>query len=128
MAVFYFKLEFVFDDTAPADASVFIQLRDNPPIYQAHTTKEEYDILDESEKNEFLTTLFEMAGVVELATSAYRIWLMKSPAYNWEEVLDPIVHYLMSYFEYDDLQTLPGSANIDGTGLTLGSINQRRRI
>lgn len=128
MANFFYKLEFVFDDTAPGDASVFIQMRNNPPIYQDHITKEEYDILPDEEKNDFLTHLFAFAGVVELSTKAYRIWLMKSPVYHWDEVLVPILYYLTAYYSYDTYEALPGSANVDGTGLTLSSPNNRRKI
>lgn len=124
----FVKLEYVYDDETPADASVFIHLRRNPPIYQAHIDKEDYDILPDEEKNEFLTALFVIAGVTELSTSAYRIWLMKSPVYLWSEIIPPVLEYLRSYYSEADIQFLPGSANVDGTGFTLDKPGQRRKI
>src|SRR4051812_15596106 len=114
MSDFLYKLEFIYDDGSPADASVFIQMRDNVPIYQAHIAKEDYDVLPDDQKNDFLTHLFNIAGVVELSTKAYRIWMMKSPVYSWEEILLPTLTYLVDYFHYDDYAELPGSGKPNG--------------
>jgi len=126
MASFYYKLEFIYDDTSSSDASVFIQMRDNPPIYQDDITKEVYDVLPDDQKDDFLTQMFSFAGVTELSTKAYRIWLMKAPTYSWEEVLVPILYYLTSFYGKDDFQSLPGSAMVNGMGLKLNSITNRR--
>lgn len=128
MASFLYKLEFVYDGTSAADASVFVQMRDNPPIYQRRIRKEDYDVLSEEEKDDFLTHLFAFAGVVEVSAGAYRLWMMKSPVYSWEEVLTPIMYYLTSYFGYDDFRPMAGSGNLDGTGFSLDSITQRRDV
>jgi hypothetical protein len=128
MTQLIYKLEYVFDDSTAADESVFIHIRDNPPIYQSRITKESYDILPEEEKNEFLTQIFNMAGVTELSSKAYRLWVMKSPVYNWKEVMDPSIDYLRTFFGHTDTQSLPGSANTDGTGFKLDSINNRRKV
>jgi hypothetical protein len=128
MSTFYYKFEFIYDDTSSADASVFIQMRDNPPIYQEHITKEDYDILPEEQKNDFLTHLFAFAGVVEVSTKAYRIWLMKATTFSWEEVLLPILYYLTAYFGYDDFESLPGSGWINGMGFKLDAMTNRRKI
>lgn len=128
MSDFQYKLEFSYDSSASADASVFIQMRDNPPIYQDRIEKEVYDLLAQSSKSDFLTALFNIAGVVELSSKAYRIWLMKSPVYSWQEVLVPTLAYLSYYFQHDRLSPLPGSGNTDGTGLTLDSQSNRRKI
>lgn len=125
---FFYKLEFIFDDTAPSDASVFIQMRDNPPIYQEHVTKESYDILPSLSKHVFLTNLFLIAGVTELSTKAYRVWIMKSPVYSWSEVLVPVLFYMSGFFGYSGIKDLPGSGNLDGTGLTLNASTNRRKI
>lgn len=123
-----YKLEFIFDESTPSDSSVFIHLRENPPIYQSHIDKEDYDILEDDDKHEFLTALFTIAGVVELSTTAYRIWLMKSPVYYWSEVMNPILAYLKDYYGEDSLSQLPGSAQVDGQGFTLTKTSQRRKI
>lgn len=128
MSVFYYKLEFLYDDTAPSDDGVYIHMRDNPPIYKEHTTKEDYDVLGDDEKNAFLTELFTVAGVVEVSTKAYRIWLMKSPVYTWEEVLAPIIYYLMTFYGDDSSDSLPGSGQIDGRGVRLNAPVNRRKI
>lgn len=132
---FSYKLEFLYDDGTPSDASVFIQMRDNPPIYMVKTNKEDYDIIPDTEKNPFITKLFDIAGVTEMSLKAYRIWIMKSPTYTWFEVLDPIIIYLASFYGYTGSVTLPASGLVDGsngtyipTGNQLVSVNNRRPI
>jgi len=125
---FQYKLEFSFDDTTASDSSVYIQLRNNPPIYQAHIDKENYDVLPEEQKNEFLTNLFLIAGVTELSTRAYRVWLMKSPTYTWEEVLLPVIYYMAGYYGESTIESLPGSGQINGTGFYISNANQRRKL
>lgn len=128
MATLWYKLEYVFDETAPADSSVYIHLRDNPPIYQSHIDKEDYDVLPTELKHDFLTGLFVISGVVELSTKAYRVWLMKSPVFTWPEVIDPVIDGIRRWYNYDDIKMLPGSAFHDGTGTTLNSPNNRRKV
>lgn len=125
---FPFRLEFLYNDSTPSDASVYIQMRDNPPIYQKHITKEDYDILPTASKNDFLTGIFEVAGVTELSTGAYRVWLMKSPVYTWAEVLLPVLTFIGEGYGYSGLNPLPGSAQPDGTGFTLSSVDNRRSV
>jgi hypothetical protein len=125
---FVYKLEFNYDNKAPADASVYIQMRENPPIYQDHIDKEDYDIRPSELKHPFLTTIFNIAGVTELSSKAYRLWLMKSPVYTWEEVLTPVLDYLRDYYHFDSIAELPGSAHVDGTGFTLDDPVNRRKI
>lgn len=126
MATFKYKLEFIYDENAPADAAVFIQMRDNPPVYQDHIDKEVYEV--EGPQSDFLTGLFDVPGVVEVSVRAYRIWLMKSPVYTWKEVLEAVLAYLTSYYSYDSAEPLAGSANVDGTGFTLTGQSNRRKI
>lgn len=123
-----YKLEYSYDENSRSDSSVFIQLRRNPPIYQAHIDKEDYDILPDEQKHEFLTSLFNIAGVTELSTRAYRVWLMKSPVYTWEEVMLPVLYYMAGYYGDSGIEPLPGSGNPDGTGFTISNPNQRRKI
>lgn len=127
MALSY-KLEYVFDDTRPSDSSVYIHLRENPPRYMPHIDKEDYDILEDDEKHEFLDSLFNIAGVTELSSRAYRLWIMKSPSYNWREVLEPVLAYLASYFGESGYESQPGSANVDGTGFTVATTKNRRKL
>ena len=125
---FEYKLEFTYDETTPSDSSVYIQMRRNTPIYQSHITKEDYDVLPDIQKNAFLTGLFNISGVVELSTKAYRIWVMKSPVFNWEEVLTPLLYYVANFYGESAITSLPGSAMIDGSGFKIDAVIQRRKI
>ena len=123
-----YRLEFNYDESTRSDSSVFIQLRENPPIYQEHIDKEKYDILSEELKNVFLTSIFNISGVTELSVKSYRVWLMKSPVYNWKEVLDPVLYYIASYYSFDDIEQMLASGNTDGTGFTLSQPINRRKL
>ena len=123
-----YRLEFNYDESTRSDSSVFIQLRENPPIYQEHIDKEKYDILPEELKNVFLTSIFNISGVTELSVKAYRVWIMKSPVYNWKEVLDPVLYYIASYYSFDDIEQMLASGNTDGTGFTLSQPINRRKL
>ncbi len=125
---FPYKLEFVYDESAPADSSVFIQMRDNPPTYMVHTTKEDFDILSIDQKDPFIKALFDISGIHEMSIKTYRIWIMKSPVYSWTEILNPVLYYLANFYGYVGITALPGSGNIDGTGLQLTSLNNRRKV
>jgi hypothetical protein len=125
---FDYKLEFSYNESTPSDSSVYIQMRRNTPVYQAHIDKEDYDILSDELKHEFLTGLFNISGVVELSTKAYRIWLMKSPVFSWEEVLLPVLYFTANYYGESTISELPGSASPNGTGFKLNTPVQRRKI
>lgn len=121
-----YKLEYIYDEGNPSDDSVYIQLRVNPPIYRSHTDKEDYDVLPEEEKHPFLTNLFSIAGVTEVSSRAYRVWLMKSPVYSWQEVLDPILNFLKNWYSESSLEPLPGSGTTNGIGMRVDTVVQRR--
>lgn len=123
---FQYKLELIYEDGTPSDESVFIQMRFNTPVYRSHTDKEDYDVLPEEEKHPFLTGIFNIAGVTEVSSRAYRVWIMKSPVYSWEEVLLPTLHFIREWYGEDSLSQLPGSADPDGVGTRLENIDQRR--
>lgn len=127
MALLY-KLEFSYNDRSPSDSSVYIHLREDPPVYQTQIDKEDYAVLTEDEQNDFVTGIFDVPGVVELSVRAYRIWLMKSPVYFWKEVIDGVLAHLAEQFEEDSVSPLPGSGTPDGEGFTLGTPNQRRKV
>lgn len=128
MANLTYKLEFNRDDDAPSDSSVYIQLRVNPPIYQKLIDKEDYDILPAELKHEFTTNLFNIAGVTELSIRAYRVWLMKSPIYSWEEVLLPVLFYMAGYYGFDGIEAYLGSGSPDGSGFFLNRPSDRRKL
>lgn len=123
-----YKLEYSYDESKSSDSSVYIQIRRDPPVYQARIDKEDYDALPSNLKDDFLTSLFNVAGVTELSSRAYRIWIMKSPVFSWQEVLTPVLNYLADFYGETGIESLPGSGNIDGTGFTISNPNQRRKI
>jgi hypothetical protein len=123
-----YKLEFNYDEGTRSDSAVYIHLRENPPKYQAHIDKEDYDVLPSELKHEFITALFNISGVTELSSRAFRVWLMKSPIFSWEEVLLPVLYYIANYFGEASIEELPGSAKPNGTGYTLPSPIQRRKL
>ena len=119
MAIYY-KIEYLKDDNQPEDISVFIHMKYNVPIYQSKIDKEDYDVLPDDLKHPFLTGLFAIGGIVEVSCRAYRIWISRSPVFSWEETLGPIFNYLLFWYDEDTLIELQGS------GITLGEVNERR--
>ena len=123
-----YKLEYIYDSGAPSDCAVFIHLRDAPPVYLAHITKEDYDWLDSSLKNDFASGLLNVAGLTEISIKAYRVWLMKSPVYTWEEVLIPVLYFIAESLGKSGIFAIQGSADYTGSGFTVPSQSQRRKI
>ncbi len=70
----------------PSDEGCYIQLRKDIPTYTKKIGKEEFDGSDD-----FLQTLFDVDGVVSLSTTAFRVYIEKSPAFSWDEVLNPVI-------------------------------------
>lgn len=120
------KLEYVAVDDG--DDSVMWQIRRDPPAYIDRIGKEEYSRLDTTDQDPFITGLFDVVGVTEVSSQAYRIWVMKSPAYEWQEVNDSLQAYLLDEFGETDVEYLQGSANKDGTGFRLVSDRNRRDL
>jgi hypothetical protein len=118
MAAFQYKLEYLKDDELPQDPAVFIHLRVNTPIYMTKIKKENYDI--GTFKHDWMTGIFNIGGVVEAASQAYRVWLMKSPVFQWDEVIPPLIWFMADYLGLSPIQELPGS------GITLNAVTDRR--
>lgn len=122
-----YKLEFN-TPSGSADDAVFIHIRKNVPVYENRIDKEDYDVLPVANKHVFLTGIFNVAGVVEVSSRAYRVWVMKSPVYTWQEVINPVLNSIASSLGESTLNELPGSGRVDGTGTRLGSADQRRSL
>jgi hypothetical protein len=122
-----YKLEFN-TPTGPSDDSVYIHLRVDVPKYISRVGKEEYELLDPSDQDAFFDGLFAVPGVVEISVKAFRVWIMKSPIFNWEEVIVPVLAFLQGFYGEDTFNQLPGSANQDGLGTRLESEKQRRGL
>ena len=123
---YQYKLEYQWDDEDPADDGVYIQQRVDVPKYLSHIDKEAYEELEAEDKHAFTTGLLDVAGVTELSSRAYRVWIMKSPVYSWEEVLTATLLFLKDWYSETELEELPGSAKIEGVGTRLQSVRNRR--
>lgn len=77
----------------PSDEGVFIQLRHDVPSYIERTGKEDYDP-NGDDGSDFLTDLFNVNGVVVVSTTAYRVYIEKSPTYSWDEIINPVVEVI----------------------------------
>ncbi len=112
-----YKLEYGWATTTSDDA-VYVHLRTDPNAYYRYQTgKEAYAELDTEDQDALANGLFSVAGIEEIAVTAYRIWYMKSPAYQWNEVNQGALEFLATFFGEQALNQLQGSANINGSGL-----------
>lgn len=123
---FLYKLEYSYDNENPADSGVYVHMRQMPPITRRQTRKEDYDNLPAEDKHPFLDGIFNTPGVEEVSSLAYRIWIMKSPVYTWTEVNTSLLGFLTTWMMESSMEPMQGSANIDGSGLTLASPRNRR--
>lgn len=121
-----YRIEFSQDENTRSDSAAYIHIRQIPPIYQTAIDKEDYET--SLTKHPFITGIFNISGVCELSVKAYRIWLVKSPIFTWQEVLTPVLLYLANWFQNDSIVALPGSADLDGKGFVLPSPLQRRKL
>jgi hypothetical protein len=121
-----YRIEFSQDENTRSDSAAYIHIRQIPPIYQTAIDKEDYET--SLTKHPFITGIFNISGVCELSVKAYRIWLVKSPIFTWQEVLTPVLLYLANWFQNDSIVALPGSADLDGKGFILPSPLQRRKL
>jgi hypothetical protein len=121
-----YRIEFSQDENTRSDSAAYIHIRQIPPIYQTAIDKEDYET--SLTKHPFITGIFNISGVCEVSVKAYRIWLVKSPIFTWQEVLTPVLLYLANWFQNDSIVALPGSADLDGKGFILPSPLQRRKL
>lgn len=122
-----YKLEFNNPDGKNDDGAL-IHVKNVFNAFQDTIGKEDYLALDPADKQALITGLFNIEGVTEVQTTAFRIWIMKSPIYSWAEVMQPVLFYLRDQFGETELSPLAGSAEIDGSGLRLGTETGRRTI
>lgn len=115
---FQYKLEYYKDDESSQDSSVFIHMKHNVPIYMNKIDKEAYEIGEF--KHEWMDGIFGIGGITEASSRSYRVWVSKSPIFQWDEILPALLHYMMTYFSEDRLEEMPGS------GITLENVANRR--
>jgi hypothetical protein len=118
--VLQYKLEYYKNDNEPEDDSVYIHIRRNTPIYQNKIDKETYEL--GANRNDWMDGIFNIGGIVEASSRAYRLWVSKSPIWEWDEVLPPLLYFMKDYLEEDSLEELPGS------GISLNSSHDRRDL
>lgn len=121
-----YKLEYN-TPSGSSDESVYIHLRQDP-VFQTRIGKESYSSLPDEEKKDLITDIFDVPGVVELSAKAARLWIMKSPVFSWEEIIQPVLFVLRDYFGESQISPLPGSGLVDGSGFRLTSDKSRRSI
>lgn len=121
-----YKLEYNKKGTV-SDDSCYIHLRVDPRgYYRFQIGKESYDALDSADQDAFSNGLFNIPGVEEISVTAYRVWIMKSPVYEWLEVNTGVLEFIKTFFNQDSLEEIQGSAKIKGDGLRLISEIDRR--
>jgi hypothetical protein len=118
MAAFEYKLEYIKNGEAQEDESVFIHFKGTNPAYMNKISKEAYALGGYTDP--WMNGIFNIGGVVDASSLAYRVWVAKSPIYQWSDVLPPLLYFMMNYLGYATMTELPGS------GTQLDTINARR--
>lgn len=115
-----YKIEYLKNDGEPEDHSCYIQLRQNVPVYMSRIDKEAYEYGDN--RNDWMDGIFQIPGIVEASSRAYRVWVSKSPVFTWSEVLGNLIPYMASVLGGG------GSTELFGSGITLEHPNNRRDL
>ncbi len=121
MATLEYKLEYFKGALGSNDDGVFIQLRTDLPVYQEAITREGYYSAGVNQ-TDFVTALFAIYGVVRISAQAWRLYVEKSPVFQWNEVLPPILEVVKTFTGCTGIHEMPGS------GQTLISIKDRRSL
>lgn len=119
-----YKLEYLqgADQGGPSDEGVMIHTKIDLPNYISLIGKEDYTKLATDQQTAFITGLFALPGITELSVTRYRVFVEKSPAFDWTEVIPPILSYLQTQLGATALNELPGSK------LILSSYLDRRSV
>jgi hypothetical protein len=121
-----YKLEYN-KKSGASDDSCYVHLREDPQgYYRFQIGKEAYDALDESAQDAFANGLFAVKGIEEISVTAYRVWYMKSPVYEWNEVNTDALNFIKNFFGETTLTEIQGSAKITGTGFRTETETNRR--
>lgn len=114
MAELLYRLEYVKDSKVAMDEGVFIQTNLELPEFKK-VEKENYE-----GDSEFLDRFFGIDGVVSVEAASFRLYIEKSPVFNWEEVLPDAIAELV------DALGATGISRHSGLSIRLDSIEQRR--
>ena len=125
MSIFYYKLEYN-KQSGKSDDSVYVHTKIDPiPYYRFQIGKEDY--LSGTNQDAFANGLFSIGGITEISVTAFRIWYMKSPIYDWQDVNTMALNFMQHFVGATVQMPIVGSANINGNGIRLDSETQRRK-
>lgn len=120
MALLY-KLEYI---NGIGDEGVYIQMRSNPTGYQTLISKEDYvNGKSGAVASAFMNALFAVAGVVRASSQAHRVYVEKSPAFNWTEVLNALLPVISTQVGQGGTYT-----KLNGPDITLENQSDRRPL
>ncbi len=107
MADLLYRIEFLKVDGEPSNEALFFQFRQSPKRehWLDRVRKQDYGL----GSNVLADSIFLVAGVTELSIQPFRIWISKSPAYNWSEIILPVGVATAATLGLDDPVELPGS-------------------
>lgn len=107
MANLRYRLEFLKNEDEPSNESVYIQMRQSPLFsdWFDRVRKQDYEggtsVLGDS--------LFSQDGITELSIQPFRVWLSKSPVYDWDEMMPEILWRIYLNLGLDGEEAISGS-------------------
>lgn len=114
LAPFLYRLEYVKDSSVAMDEGLFIQTNLELPEYKS-VSKELYE-----GDSEFLDRFFGIDGVVAVEAASHRLYIEKSPVFNWDEVLPDVIDELV------DALGVTQISRHSGLSIRLDSLENRR--
>ena len=128
MSILYYKLEYN-KPSGKSDDSVYVHTKIDPiPYYRFQIGKEDYLKLDSTHQDAFANGLFSVGGITEISVTAFRIWYMKSPIYDWVDVNTQALNFMLHFVGATTLSPIVGSASIAGDGIRLTDDSARRTV
>ena len=118
MGAFQYKLEYIKNDASQEDEGCFIHIKGTIPVYMNKISKETYALGNFT--HPWMTGILNVEGVVSAASQAYRVFVEKSPIYQWSDIIPPLLTFMSNFLSESPIVELPGS------GVRLQSINDRR--
>lgn len=103
----FYRAEFFKDETEPSNEGVYLQLRQSPVAA---------DWIDRVRKQDYAggtstlaDAIFTVAGVTELSIQPFRVWVSKSPIYQWSEVVPPVLGSIKGRLGLSGVEEMFGS-------------------
>lgn len=107
MANLEYRREFLKDEEDASNESVYLQLKQSPArdYWIERIRKQDY----EETTNDLADLLFAIDGITELSIQPFRVWLSKSPVFNFEEIIADVLDVLQTNLGLDGQEELFGS-------------------